>query len=165
VANLSWWKHGKIQLLYKTVYQRKSDIIGFVRSFRSIVVLVYWPTSASILLNQTIKAIDLACELYERRWDSWAFCSGRWDSGDESYLYSQILFTNLKKGNFFTHRSHGLRHVNLRSTYFVSIGIKSSEDWLKYLVWFRFHTALSVQNNIQLHSYAMWRSLQCMLSP
>jgi hypothetical protein len=42
-------------------------MIGFVRSFRSIVVLVYWPKSASVRLNQTIKAIDLACELYERR--------------------------------------------------------------------------------------------------
>jgi hypothetical protein len=30
----------------------------------------------------------------------------RWDRGDEFYLYLQILFTNLKKGNFFTHRSH-----------------------------------------------------------
>jgi hypothetical protein len=67
---------------------------------------VYWPKSASVQLNQTIKAIDLACKLYERRWDSWAFCSGRWDSWDESYLYLQILFTNLKKGIFFTHRSH-----------------------------------------------------------
>jgi hypothetical protein len=78
-------------------------MIGFVRSFRPIVVLVYyWPKSASVRLNQTIKAIDLACELYERRWDSWAFRSGRWDSGDESYLYLQILFTNFKKVIFLS---------------------------------------------------------------
>jgi hypothetical protein len=51
----------KIQHLYKTVfYQRKSDIIGLGRSYtyiRSIVVLVYWPKSASVQSNQTIKAI------------------------------------------------------------------------------------------------------------
>jgi hypothetical protein len=39
--------------------------------------------------------------LYERRFSSRAFRSDRWDSGDESYLYLQILFTNLKKVRFF----------------------------------------------------------------
>jgi hypothetical protein len=59
-------------------------------------VLVYWPKSASDRLNQTIKAIDLACELYVRRFVSPDALSGRWDSGDESYLYLRMLFTNLK---------------------------------------------------------------------
>jgi hypothetical protein len=58
-------------------------------------------------LIQTIKAIDLACELYERRFVSREIFDGRWDRGDESYLYLQILFsTNLKKVLFFTSRSH-----------------------------------------------------------
>jgi hypothetical protein len=63
-------------------------------------VLVYWPKSASDRLNQTIKAIDLACELYVRRFVSPDALSGRWDSGDESYLFLRILFTNLKKVDF-----------------------------------------------------------------
>jgi hypothetical protein len=63
-------------------------------------MLVYWPKSASDRLNQTIKVIDLACELYVRRFVSPDALSGRWDSGDESYLYLRILFTNLKKGRF-----------------------------------------------------------------
>jgi hypothetical protein len=104
-------KHGanlETQLLYKTEYEIKSDIIGFIMSFRLIVVLVYWPKLASDRSNQTIKAIDLACELFVRRFVSPDVLSGRWDSGDESYLYLRILFTNLKKGRFFTHRSRSV---------------------------------------------------------
>jgi hypothetical protein len=50
--------------------------------------------------NQTIKAIDLAYELYVRRFVSPDALSGRWDSGGGSYLYLLILFTNFKKVYF-----------------------------------------------------------------
>jgi hypothetical protein len=41
---------------YKTVYQTKSDIIGFVRSCRSIVVLVCWLNSAIVCLHEPLKS-------------------------------------------------------------------------------------------------------------
>jgi hypothetical protein len=64
--------HGESMLVKSNFYSRLNtkhnrislDLLGRLDQLLCW-CLVYWPKSASVRLNQTIKAIDLACELYE----------------------------------------------------------------------------------------------------
>jgi hypothetical protein len=46
---------------YPRLYTKQIRILLDSLGHRTIIVLVYWPKSASVQFNQTIKAIYLAC--------------------------------------------------------------------------------------------------------